>query len=159
MTVHHALEIVLTRPATAAELRRAGQDWPLAANYDTSRLMAVADGKTPERAAHRLRQRLTGRLPIDVITTHYPDAYGHVLLNVAFPPAAYTALERNARHAGQSPERYVHAAIHRALAEHTAQETDRLNRAVCQLLAHTSPAHLIAAVGHALTHLPESPRP
>ncbi|MFF4978250.1 hypothetical protein [Streptomyces sp. NPDC001083] len=69
------------------------------------------------------------------------------------------ALERDARHAGQTPERYIHAAIHRALAEHTAQETDRLKRAVRQLLAHTNPAHLIATVGHALTHLPESSRP
>ncbi|MFI1035250.1 hypothetical protein [Streptomyces sp. NPDC020951] len=156
--MHHALEIVLTRPLTAAELRRAAQDWPLAANHDTSRLMAVAGGKTPELAAHRLRQRLTSRLPIDVITTHYPDPYGHVLLNVAFPPTAYTALERDARHAGQTPERYVHGAIHRALAEHTEQEADRLNRAVRRLLAHTSPAHLIAAVGHALAQLPESAR-
>lgn len=157
--MHHALEIVLTRPATAAELRRAARDWPLAANHESSRLMAVAGGKTPERAAHRLRQRLNGRLPIDVITTHYPDAYGHVLLNIGFPPATYTALEQDARHAGQSPERYIHAAIHRALAEHTAQETDRLNRAVRQLLAHTNPAHLIAAVGRTLAQHPESPKP
>ncbi|MFJ9566034.1 hypothetical protein ACIRQQ_39130 [Streptomyces fuscichromogenes] len=149
--MHHALEIVLTRPLTAAELRRAAHNWPLAANHDTSRLMAVAGGKTPERAAHRLRQRLTGRLPIDVITSHYPDAYGHVLLNIALPPDAHTALQHNARRAGQSPERFVREALHRALAEHADREADRLDHAVRQLLTSTTPAHLLSAVGHALT--------
>jgi hypothetical protein len=31
----------------------------------------------------------------------------------------------------------------------TSDETDRLDRALQQQLAHTTPAHLIAAVGHA----------
>ncbi|MEU6774797.1 hypothetical protein [Streptomyces sp. NPDC046759] len=48
-------------------------------------------------------------------------------------------------------------ALHRVLAEHADQETDRLDRAVRQLLAHTTPAYLLSAVGHALTRLPESP--
>ncbi|MET7737688.1 hypothetical protein ABZT02_41240 [Streptomyces sp. NPDC005402] len=39
------------------------------------------------------------------------------------------------------------------------QETDRLDRAVGQLLAHTTPAYLLSAVGHALTRLPERPMP
>ncbi|MGW3157028.1 DUF6083 domain-containing protein [Streptomyces sp. NPDC001089] len=64
---------------------------------------------------------------------------GHVLLNIAFPPATYTALERDARHAGQTPERHIHAAIHRALAEHTAQETDRLKQSAdADALVHTT---------------------
>lgn len=50
-------------------------------------------------------------------------------------------------------------ALHRALAEHADRETERLDRAVRQLLAHTSPAYLLAAVGHALARLPESPTP
>ncbi|MFG2957616.1 hypothetical protein ACGF5O_28345 [Streptomyces sp. NPDC048291] len=149
--MHHALEIVLTQAVTVAELRRAAQNWPLAANHDTSRLMAVAGGKTPERAAHRLRQRLAGRLPIDVITSHYPDAYGCVLLNIDFPPDAHTTLRQNARRAGLTPERFVQEALQRALAEHADREADRLDHAVRQLLAHTTPAHLLSAVGHALT--------
>ncbi|MEU6182937.1 MULTISPECIES: hypothetical protein [Streptomyces] len=156
---HHALEITLTRPLTAAELRRAAQAWPLAANYDATHLMALAGGKNPERAAHRLRRRLTNRLPIDVITTHYPDADGHVLLNIAFPPATYTALKRDARRAGVIPQRFLHEALHRALAEHADRETDRLDRAVRQLLTGTTPAHLLSAVGHALTRPLEGPTP
>ncbi|MFG1663797.1 hypothetical protein [Streptomyces sp. Y7] len=148
---HHALEIALTRPLTSVELRHAAQTWPLAANHDTTRLIALASGKTPERAAHRLRRRLTAQLPIDVITTHYPDAHGQVLLNVAFPPSIHTALKRNARHAGLTPDRYLRQALHRTLAEHDNREAHRLDDAVRQLLAHTTPAHLLSAVGHALT--------
>ncbi|SEE36652.1 hypothetical protein [Streptomyces sp. KS_5] len=155
---HHALEIALTQPLTSAELRQATHALPLAANHDATRLMALAGGKTPERAAHRLRRRLTAQLPIDVITTHYPDAHGQVVLNVAFPPTIHTALKRNARRAGLTPERYVRQALHRALAEHAAREADRLDHAVHQLLLHSSPAHLLSAVGHALTRLPESPK-
>ncbi|MFD0008936.1 hypothetical protein ACFVJ4_42180 [Streptomyces sp. NPDC127178] len=156
---HHALEITLTRPLTAAELRHAAQAWPLAANHNATRLMALAGAKTPERAAHRLRQRLTTHLPIDVITTHYTDAHGRVLLNVAFPPAAYTDLKRKARRVGLTPERFVREALHRDLAEHADREADRLDHAVRQLLAGTTPAHLLSAVGHALTRPLEGPTP
>lgn len=146
----HALEITLTRPLTAAELRHAAHAWPLAPNHDATRLMALAGAKSPERAAHRLRRRLASRLPIDVITTHYPDAHGQILLNVAFPPAAYTDLNRNAHRAGLTPERFVREALHRELAEHADREADRLDHAVRQLLASATPAHLLSAVGHAL---------
>ncbi|GGS95546.1 hypothetical protein [Streptomyces violaceus] len=157
---HHALEITLTRPLSAAELHHAAQAWPLAANHNTTRLMALVGAKTPERAAHRLRRRLTARLPIDVITTHYADAHGQVLLNLALPPATHTALARDARHAGLTPERYVREALQRALAAHADQEAERLDHAVRHLLAHTSPAHLLSAVGHALiTHPLEGPTP
>ena len=45
-------------------------------------------------------------------------------------------------------------ALHRALAQHAGEEADRLDRAVQHLLAHTTAAHLLAAVGHALTRTP-----
>ncbi|MFJ9011507.1 hypothetical protein [Streptomyces canus] len=160
MTVpHHALEITLTRPLSTSTLRRAARELPLAANHDATRLMALVPAKTPHRAAHRLRHRLGARLPIDVITTHYPDADHTVLLNVAFPPATYAALTAAAHRAHQSLERHVEGALHRALAEHADRETDRLDRAVRELLAHTTPAYLISAVGHVLTRLPERPTP
>nr|WP_228472876.1 hypothetical protein [Streptomyces cyaneochromogenes] len=156
---NHALEITLTRPLTSVELRHAAQAWPLAANHNATRLMALADAKTDARAAHRLRQRLTIRLPIDVITSHYPDTHGRVLLNVALPPDARTALQRGARRAGLTPERFVREALHRALAEHADREADRLDRAVRHLLASTTPAHLLSAVGHVLTRPLKGPTP
>ncbi|WP_307787395.1 MULTISPECIES: hypothetical protein [Streptomyces] len=81
-------------------------------------MMALVAAKTPQRAAHRLRHRLGTRLPIDVITTHYPDASHSVLLNVAFPPVAYAALTASARRAQQTPERFLELTLHQALAEH-----------------------------------------
>ncbi|MEU1596003.1 hypothetical protein ABZ468_24885 [Streptomyces sp. NPDC005708] len=156
---HHALEIALTRPLTTDELHHAARTWPLAANDDATRLMALMGAKTPDRAAHRLRRRLSTQLPLDVITTHYPDASGQILLNVAFPPATRDALKAAARSAGQTPERFVELTLHRALAEHADQEAERLDRELRRLLEHTTPAHLLSAVGHALSRLPERPAP
>lgn len=156
---HHALEITLTRPLSTSALRRAARELPLAANHDATQLMALVQANTAHAAARRLRHRLGARLPIDVITTHYPDADHTVLLNIVFPPATHAALTVEAHRAHQSLERFVELALHRALAEHADQEIDRLDRAVRELLAHTTPAYLISAVGHALTRLPESPMP
>ncbi|MEU0818690.1 hypothetical protein [Streptomyces mirabilis] len=70
MTPHHAIEIALTRPATAAELQRARRTVALAANAERTRLMAVQQARSPGRALHRLRHHLDALLPIDVLTTH-----------------------------------------------------------------------------------------
>src|SRR5689334_4096667 len=99
----HALDVTLTRALTPADFRRAVRTMPLAANHDTTRLLALVRAKTPAKALNRLRHQLGRRLPIDVITTHYPDPYGQILLNVAFSPAAYTALEAAAAHAERPP--------------------------------------------------------
>ncbi|MFJ3804297.1 hypothetical protein ACIPSJ_49480 [Streptomyces sp. NPDC090088] len=160
MTVpHHALEITLTRPLSTNALRRAAHALPLAANHDATRLMALVHAKHPHQAAHRLRRQLGLRLPIDVITTHYPDADHTMLLNVAFPPVIQAALKAHARRAHQTPERFVELALHRVLAEHADRETDRLDQAVHDLLAHTTPAYLLSAIGHALARLPERRTP
>ena len=151
---HHALEIILTRPLAPAELRDAARVLPLAANHDTTRLMTLVRATTSGRAAHRLRQRLSTQLPVDVITSHDPDAGGQVLLNLAFPPAVHATIRHTAHETGQSPELCVKLALHRALAQHANDEADRLDRAVQQLLAGTTAAHLLAAVGHALTRTP-----
>ncbi|MFJ9105488.1 hypothetical protein ACIRJM_44355 [Streptomyces sp. NPDC102405] len=148
---HHALEITLTRPLAAAELHHAARTMPLAPNCDGTRLMTVVHAKTPGKALTRLRRQIGTQLPLDVITTHYPDRCGKILLNVAFPPAAHTALRAAADCAAQTPQRFLELAVHRALAQHADAEADRLDRALRDLLANTTPAHLIAAVGHALT--------
>ncbi|MEV0936409.1 hypothetical protein ACIBMX_46880 [Streptomyces phaeochromogenes] len=156
---HHALEITLTRPLAPAELRHATRVMPLAANHNTTRLMALVPAKTPRRSAHRLRRLLDTQLPIDVITTHYPDKSGQVLLNVALPPVTRTFLKAAADRAGQSPERFVQLALRHALAQHASNEADRLDQEVRRLLAHTTAAHLLSAVGHALTQTSGVPQP
>ncbi|MET8134092.1 hypothetical protein ABZV24_19395 [Streptomyces sp. NPDC005251] len=149
---HHALEITLTRALTPAELHRAARTMPLAANHDTTRLVALVNAKTPAKALNRLRHQMSGRLPIDVITTHYPDQRGQILLNVTFSPAVYAALEAAAEHTRRPPHLFVQDAVYRALARHADQEADRLDRVLRHLLTSTTPPYLLAAVGRALTH-------
>ena len=151
---HHALDITLTRPLTPAELHRATRTMPLAANHDATHLMAVVGARTPGKALKRLRRQMGGRLPIDVITTHYPDSSGRILLNVAFAPAAHAALRAVADRAGQPPGRFVQLALHRALARHASDEADRLDHAVQHLLAGSTASHLLTALGRALTRTP-----
>ncbi|MGB8938880.1 MAG: hypothetical protein WCD21_01355, partial [Streptomyces sp.] len=90
MTRQYAVEISLTRPASAGELHRARYRVTFAANADHTRLMTVQSGNSPGRALHRLRRRLGTVLPIDVLTTHYPDRRGRVLLNVVLSSRADT---------------------------------------------------------------------
>ncbi|MFE5118327.1 hypothetical protein [Streptomyces sp. NPDC056669] len=157
MNLHHAVEITLTRPATHAELAHAARTLPLAANHDATRLMAVVHAKTPGRALHRVRRRIGGALPVDVITTHYPDSSGHVLLNITLPPHADTALRCAAACAGQTPRLFVQLALYRALAQHVEEEAALLDGAVQRLLATTTASQLLAAVGRALTPTPGAP--
>ena len=156
---HHALEIILTHALSQAELDDACRKMPLAANHDATRLMTLVKADTPHRAARRLRWRLSDRLPIDAITTHYPDAEHKVLLNVALPPGAHATLTTAAWRESLTLERFIEHAVRRALADHAEQEIDRLARTVRQLLAHASPAHLLIAVGHALTQYSKEPLP
>ncbi|MFJ8955195.1 hypothetical protein ACIRO1_34390 [Streptomyces sp. NPDC102381] len=148
---HHALEIALTRPLTHAELARAARLGPLAADAARHRLMAVQRADGPAQAARRLRRRLDAHLPIDVITTHYPNAHGQVLLNVTLPPAAHTALHRNARSHGRTPGHHLELALQQNLADHAGREDHRVQTAVRHLLDGTTPARLLTAVAHALT--------
>ncbi|MGD6757221.1 hypothetical protein [Streptomyces sp. BH105] len=148
---HHALEVTLTRPLTPGELHRAARAWPLAADPTRRRLMTVCRAPSPGRAARRLRHRLDAHLPIDVITTHYSDAHGRLLLNVDLPSAADSALRAAARRARHTPGRHLELALHRALADHARRENHRVETAVRHLLDGTTPARLLAAVAHALT--------
>lgn len=139
---HHALEVPLTRSLTAAELHHAARTMALAANRDATRLMTVVRTKTPAKALTRLRRQIGTRLPIEVITTYYPDRSGKILLNVAFPPAVHTALTAAADRAAQTPQHYVELAVHRALAQH--QRRDRPPRpgpAAAARPYHPSPSH------------------
>lgn len=156
---HHALEITLTRPLAPAELHTAARVLPLAANHDATRLMALVRAKTPHQAVHRLRHRLSAQLPVDVITTHYPDTGGQILLNIAFPPAVHAAIRHSADRTGQPPELFLKLALDRALARHASDEADRLDRAVRELLAHTTSAHLLTAVGRVLSRHPGASQP
>ncbi|WP_308457387.1 hypothetical protein [Streptomyces sp. SM10] len=136
---------------TEAELHRAARTVPLAASHDATRLMAVVRAKTPHRALHRLRRRLDPLLPIDVISTHYPDPQNHTLLNIAFPPAVHDSIRRAATARGQAPHTFVEQTLSQAVARQTRNEADYLDLTLHALLTRTSTAQLLAALGRALT--------
>ncbi|MFG2651209.1 hypothetical protein [Streptomyces sp. NPDC048436] len=149
--MHHALEITLTRPLTPAEHHQAARTTPLAANHDATHLMTLVPAKSPHRALRRLRRRLDPLLPIDVISTHYPDAENHILLNITLPPAALDTIRRAATAHGQSPPVFVEQTLSQAMARQTRHEADYLDLALHALLARTSAPQLLAALGRALT--------
>ncbi|WP_189880032.1 hypothetical protein [Streptomyces bluensis] len=151
MTSHHAVEIVLTRPLTAGELKRAGRSVPLAANADRTRLMAVQRAYSPGNALHVLRRRLGSRLPIDVLSTHYPDRHGQVRLNVAFSRSAEAAIRQAAAALGQRPKEFLGQSVTAALARQQQDRCRLLEIRLQGLLAHHTPEEVLACAATALS--------
>nr|WSY56285.1 hypothetical protein OG999_43160 [Streptomyces sp. NBC_00886] len=144
MTHQYAVEIILTRPATAREIHRARHRVTLAANADRTRLMTVQSGKSPGRALQRLRRRLDTVLPIDVLTTHYPDRHGHVLLNVVLSRRADTGIRREAAAMGRHPGDLLAERITDGLARSQRQRHHRLESQLQRLLTHHTPEEVLA---------------
>ncbi|MCA1271742.1 hypothetical protein ACIPQH_34760 [Streptomyces rubiginosohelvolus] len=147
---HHAVEILLTRPATPGELRHVRCSVPVAANADRTRLMAIHGARSPGGALHALRRRLGTRLPIDVLTTHYPDRHGRVLLNVVLPHTADQALRRAAAATGQRPEDVLRRRVNEALAQDERDRAQLLTARLEGLLAHHTPEEVLTSVASLL---------
>ncbi|MEU0948837.1 hypothetical protein ABZ379_40130 [Streptomyces canus] len=155
MTRHHAVEIALTRPATPAELHRARRRVPLAANAERTRLMTVHNGKSPARALHQLRRRLGTSLPIDVLTTHYPDHDGHILLNVVLGPCADAEIRRAAAASSQRPGDVLGERITASLTQDQRQRRRHLESQIQHLLTDHTPEEVVAyAAAHLLPQRP-----
>lgn len=148
----HAIDVALTRPCTRAELDRAAKasSLPLAADADSRHLMAVVRAKTPAKALRHTRRLLGPQLPIDVITSHYPDASGHVLLNVDIPDDTYRHLQRTARHHHRSPAAQLRDAVLQELAHAERDQARMLDAALGNLLARSTPHQLLAATARTL---------
>ncbi|MGW6308999.1 hypothetical protein [Streptomyces niveus] len=146
----HTVEIPRPQPATTAELATS-QVEPLAANDDSTRLMTVMKADNPDQAPNRARRHVKGLLPIDALTTNYPDQEGQVLLSVVLSPAAAAVIRHAAEHEGQEPHRFLAQVISRALADHVRREGENLDHALRSLLTRTSPDRLVTAVGRTLT--------
>nr|WP_206439427.1 hypothetical protein [Streptomyces scabichelini] len=120
----------MTRPATTRELHRARRTVPLAANADHTRLLVVQPAKNPGRALRVLRHQLGGRLPIDILTTHYPDEHGQILLNVALSTTAHRTIRKSAAAQGQRPRDFLRERLTAAVAQ---SEQERARRLIAQL--------------------------
>ncbi|WP_326742437.1 hypothetical protein PXH67_11085 [Streptomyces sp. P8-A8] len=150
MTAHHAIEITLTRPATDCELRRARHVVTLASNTDHTRLLTLQRAKTPGRALRALRHRLDAVLPIDVLTSHYPDRQGCVLLKFALSHTARTALRQAAAACGQRPRDFLSKTVPDAVARHEEERARRLTIQLEALLAQHSPEELLLCAASTL---------
>ncbi|WP_416956520.1 hypothetical protein [Streptomyces sp. Agncl-13] len=150
MRRRHAVEIILTRPVTRAELHRACRRVPLAANADRTRLMAVRGAKSSRRALRSLRHELDRLLPIDVLTTHYPDASGQVLLNVAFTRTMHSTICQVATARGRKPADFLAQAVVGALERAEQARTRHLTRQLQDLLVDHTPEALLACAARVL---------
>lgn len=152
MTQHHAVEITLTRPATIAELRRAGRAVPLAADAERTRLMALQRAKSPGRALRTMRRRLGGLLPIDVLTTHYPDRHGCVRLNLTLSRTARAAIRQAAALTGRRPQDLLSHSVTTAVARHQRERAQHLAAHLEGMLAHHTPEEMLAGISALLSH-------
>ncbi|MFI9764966.1 hypothetical protein ACIHFB_44375 [Streptomyces sp. NPDC051963] len=148
--VHHAVEVALTRPAVPGELRSACRHVPLAVNADRTRLMVVHSARSPGRALHVLRRRLGTLLPIDGLTTHYPDRRGQVLLNLDLDSAVHEALCRDAAVLGQRPRDVLSRRLHAAVARDARKRARGLEDQLNSVLAHYTPDEVLAGVARCL---------
>lgn len=144
MTHQYAIEILLTRPASVRELHRARYCATFAASADRTRLMTVESGKSPGRALHRLRRRLDTVLPIDVLSTHYPDREGRVLLNVVLSRRADARIRREAAARGRRPRDVLGERIRAHLACEQRRRRQRLESQLQRLLTDHTPEEILA---------------
>ncbi|MDT0479758.1 hypothetical protein [Streptomyces doebereineriae] len=155
MTHQYAVEIALTRPASARELHRARCCVAFAANTNRTRLMTVQSAKSPGRALHRLRRRLDSLLPIDVLSTHYPDRHGRVLLNVVLSRRAHAQIRQEAAASGAHAGEVLRERITARLAREQRERHQRLESQLRRLVTHRTPEEVLAcAAGHLLQARP-----
>ncbi|MFM9458160.1 hypothetical protein [Streptomyces europaeiscabiei] len=155
MTHQYVVEIALTRPASARELHRARHRVTFAANADCTRLMTVQSAKSPGRALHRLRRQLDAVLPIDVLTTHYPDRHGHVRLNVVLSRRADAQIRREAAASGSRPGEVLRGRILANLAREQRERRHHLESQLRRLLTRHTPEEVLAcAAGRLLQARP-----
>lgn len=149
---HHAIAITLTRPATLAEIKTAAQvsRFPLAGDAARTRLVALVPAKAPRRALRKLRGAVDGLLPIDTLSTLFPNATGEHLLNVELNPETHRALRRAAALHGERPEDYLKNRVLEATARDRAAVRSRLDTALDRFLASSTPAQLLGAVAQRL---------
>ncbi|MFF3459517.1 hypothetical protein ACFYXH_35450 [Streptomyces sp. NPDC002730] len=92
-------------------------------------------------------------MPIDVLTTHYPDRQGCVLLNFALSHTARTAIRHAAAARSQRPQDFLSQTVTDAVALHKEERARRLMTQMEGLLAqHTPEELLLCATSTLLSH-------
>jgi hypothetical protein len=152
MRRQHAVEVIVTRSATHRELHRACRVVPLAANADRTRLMTTRRAKSPGQALRSLRRELDRLLPVDVLTTHYSDRSGRVLLNLVLPRATCSVVRRDAAAQGQKPGDFLARAVVAALERDERNRSWQLAAQFESLLVHHAPEDVLTCAARAVPH-------
>lgn len=112
--------------------------------------MAVQPARTPGRALRSLRRRLHHLLPIDALTTPYPDQHGQVLLNLEFSRTARAAIRQAATARGQRPGDFVARSVTAALDRNERERSLQLTAQLEGLLALHSSEDVLACTADIL---------
>lgn len=142
-----AIEITLTRSATALELRAAQHEsgLPLAVSEDRKRLVVFVTAKNEPRAIKKIWKRLADALPIDVLYTLFPGTDGTYLMSIPLSLDALERLRRRAAAEGTTPEDCLKAAITQALARDRSTRRARLECSLNTLLRDFTPEEITGA--------------
>lgn len=93
-----------------------------------------------------MRHRLSARLPVDVLATHYPDRHGQVLVNVDLHRSTDKALRPVAAVLGQRPQDVLRRRVTAALTRHAQYRARRLEIRLESLPADHTPEEVLACV-------------
>ncbi|MFC9684058.1 hypothetical protein [Streptomyces sp. NPDC056948] len=85
-------------------------------------------------------------MPIDVLTTHYPDRHGQVVLNIALSHPADQALRQAAADVGQRPQDVLRERVIAGIARDQKQRARCLEERLESLLARHEPEEVLACV-------------
>ncbi|MFJ1807749.1 MULTISPECIES: hypothetical protein [unclassified Streptomyces] len=122
----------------------------LANDTSRTRLLALQRAKTPGRALRALRHRLDAVPTIDVLTTHYPDQQGRVLLNVDLSPAAHTTVRQAAAAHGQQPRDFLSQVVTDAVIRDGKERARHLTSRLEELLDEHPPEELLLCAARTL---------
>ncbi|MFF7889793.1 hypothetical protein ACH40F_54525 [Streptomyces sp. NPDC020794] len=112
--------------------------------------MTVRLAKSPGRALRSLRHELDRLLPIDVLTSHYPDPSGRVVLNVALTRAMRSLIGQTATAQGQEPAAFLARTVVEAVARDEQTHTRQLTTRLQDLLAHHTPEAVLTCAARVL---------
>ncbi|WP_439948062.1 hypothetical protein [Streptomyces sp. BBFR109] len=105
---------------------------------------------------HRMRRRLDGQLPVDVLATHYPDRRGHLLLNVDLGRTATKAVRRAAAANGQRPRDSLCQLLTQDIERRQRQRHRRLAAHIESLLHQHTPEAVLSYAADLLRRRPPS---
>jgi hypothetical protein len=144
----YAIEIHLTRPARRVELRAAVRSsrMKLAPTEGLDRIAVLVTAEDERGAIRNVWDRLENVIPIDVLTSVFPNSDGKYTLSFPLPTDALRHISARAAAAGCTPEKLIQDAIAEALARDRTSRRSHLDSRLNELLRDFAPADVVDAI-------------